>query len=114
MPKPAPSNRGIGWAIRKVRKAQDRTLEDVADQSGTDPSNLSRVERGMQDPPERMLKAIAAALNVTVSSLWTLAENGTQDPDDTGNLLALSAQLDDSARERLLDYATYLLERQAD
>ncbi|HEX7039508.1 MAG TPA: helix-turn-helix transcriptional regulator [Trueperaceae bacterium] len=108
------ATRGIGWAIRKVRKSQERTLEDVAAAAGTDPSNLSRVERGMQDPPERQLRAIATALNVSVSSLWTLAERGSDDSDDTGQLLALSAMLSPEQRQRLLDYAGYLLDRQAD
>ncbi len=41
---------------------------------GTDPSNLSRIERGVQQPAAASLKMIAAALHTTVAALHAHAE----------------------------------------
>lgn len=46
---------GVGWAIRRLRKSQERTLESLAAAIGADAGNLSRVERGAQDLPARFL-----------------------------------------------------------
>lgn len=106
------SKRGIGWAIRKVRKAQEKTLNELALAVGSDPGNLSRVERGVQEVPQGTLLAIAAELNVTVSDLWKLAEGG--DPDESGRMLALTGMLTPAQRRRLLEYGEFLLDRQSD
>lgn len=108
------SRRGIGWAIRRVRKAQHRTLTEVATEIGSDAANLSRVERGEQEVTEGALWAIAEVLNVSVSDLWRLAESGEQSPDDSGRVLALTGLMSPEQRERLLDFGRYLVDRKAD
>jgi transcriptional regulator with XRE-family HTH domain len=64
----------IGQVIRALRQERDETLEQMAYGIGTDPSNLSRIERGVQQPTAPMLKTIAAALGTTVSALHARAE----------------------------------------
>ena len=108
------SRHGIGWAIRRVRKAQNRTLTEIADEIGSDAANVSRIERGQQEVTEATLKAIAGVLNVRVSELWTLAESGEQSPDDSGRVLALTGLMSPDQRERLLDFGRYLVDRKAD
>lgn len=103
---------GIGWAIRRVRKAQKRTLEDVANAIGSDAGNLSRMERGSQEVTTGTLRAIAGVLNVSVSDLWRLAEGG--DPGDSGKMLALTGQLRPELLKQLIEYGEYLRERQSD
>ena len=71
-----PDNRQmkIGQVIRKIRKDRDATLEAVALAAGTDPGNLSKVERGIQQPTPEMLSNVARVLGVSVSMIYTIAE----------------------------------------
>lgn len=65
----------IGQAIKKKRQEKSATQEEVAFRAGTDASNLSRMERGLQKPSLEMLEQIARALDVTVSDLYAQVEN---------------------------------------
>lgn len=67
----------IGQVIRKIRKEKRATLEDVALTAGTDPGNLSKVERNLQQPTPDMLENVASALGFPVSSLYLIAEQST-------------------------------------
>ncbi len=69
----------IGQAIRKIRKEKGATLEEIALNAGTDPGNLSKVERNLQQATPDMLKNVAEALGLPVSSLYLIAEQ-TLDP----------------------------------
>ena len=64
----------IGQVIRALRQERGDTLEQMALGIGTDPSNLSRIERGVQQPTASMLRTIAAALQTTVAALHARAE----------------------------------------
>jgi transcriptional regulator with XRE-family HTH domain len=64
----------IGQVIRALRQERKATLEQLAHEIGTDPSNLSRIERGVQQPAAQSLKMIATALETTVAALHARAE----------------------------------------
>jgi len=64
----------IGQVIRKIRKEKGATLEEIALVAGTDPANLSRVERDLQQLTPEMLENVAKALEMRVSSLYLIAE----------------------------------------
>lgn len=105
------NHRGLGWAIRKVRRAQDRTLEDVAGAVGSDAGNLSRIERGAQNVPEPLVKAIATELGVTMSQLWAVAEEGAA---ATVEVLAKAGQMRPEQVRELNRFADYLLSQDTD
>jgi len=63
----------IGTHIRKLRRMQQMTLQDVADVCGFTKSLLSKIESGKTVPPVATLVKIARALNTTIS---TLVEEG--------------------------------------
>jgi len=67
----------IGQVIRKIRKEKGATLEEIALVAGTDPANLSRVERNMQQLTPEILENVAKALEIPVSSLYLIAEQTT-------------------------------------
>jgi transcriptional regulator with XRE-family HTH domain len=67
----------IGKVIRALRTGRGESLEKLALDVGTDASNLSRIERGLQQPSEDALRAIAAALESSVAELYALAEGQT-------------------------------------
>lgn len=77
----------IGQVIRALRQKRGETLEQVALGVGTDPSNLSRIERGVQQPSAELLRAIAAALQTTIGSLYACAEGQDYSADKTQDLL---------------------------
>ena len=70
----------IGKVIRALRTERGDSLETLAFEVGTDASNLSRIERGLQQPSEDVLKAIAAALESSVAELYALAEGAPLRP----------------------------------
>ncbi len=60
---------GIGRRIRKARRLQDRTLQDIAEVCGFTRSLLCKIEAGKTVPPVSTLSKIASALGVNVGSL---------------------------------------------
>jgi transcriptional regulator with XRE-family HTH domain len=64
----------IGKVIRALRTERGDSLEKIAFDVGTDASNLSRIERGLQQPSEDSLRAIATALETSVAELYALSE----------------------------------------
>ena len=59
----------IGKKIRKIRKQQNRTLEEIATYCGVRKSMLSKIENGVTTPTIPRLMKIAEALGVQVSDL---------------------------------------------
>ena len=87
----------VGTVIRRLRKAMGMTMEVLADQIGTDPGNLSRIERGVQNYTPEMLETIAKHLGTTPSALIGEAENEWTTPPRTIRTEADEAEL-------LIDY----------
>jgi transcriptional regulator with XRE-family HTH domain len=50
--------------LREVRRAQGRSLREVARKAEIDPGALSRIERGLREPRTRTLRRICAALGL--------------------------------------------------
>ncbi len=60
---------GIGRRIRKARRLQNRTLQDIADVCGFTRSLLCKIEAGKTIPPVSTLTKIASALGLQVANL---------------------------------------------
>lgn len=56
--------------IKEVRKAQQATLDDLADALGKSRATAHRYETGKVQPTLDDLAKIAARLNVTIPALW--------------------------------------------
>src|SRR5258706_2555750 len=69
----------IGSRIRELRKAQARTLQNVASAVGISVSYLSQIERDVSRLPISMLKQIADELGVHMNWFFPAGERG---PDD--------------------------------
>lgn len=94
----------IGSVIRRVRKALNLTLEAVAHEAGTDAGNLSRIERGVQQPSLELLQLIAQTLQVPVSVLFAEVEYGhsnTPTSGQSGYAHELAEQFAASQQDRL-------------
>ncbi|KAF0809451.1 hypothetical protein A167_01734 [Alcanivorax sp. S71-1-4] len=68
----------IGQALKRRREARGDTLEEVAYRADTDASNLSRIERGMQQPSVLLLQNLAKALGTSVSEIYRELEAGSR------------------------------------
>ena len=58
-----------GDVLRDERQRAERTLSDVASDSGISVQYLSEIERGLKDPSSEMLAAAAGALGLTLADL---------------------------------------------
>jgi transcriptional regulator with XRE-family HTH domain len=58
-----------GRELREERRAQHRTLADVAGRAGVSTQYLSEVERGRKEPSSEVIEAIGGALGLTLVDL---------------------------------------------
>ncbi|WP_368186006.1 helix-turn-helix domain-containing protein [Aestuariibius sp. HNIBRBA575] len=69
----------LGADLRALRKARGYTLTDLAESLGRSVGWLSQVEREMSDPSVSDLRAMAKALDVSVSSLFRTSSTPTNE-----------------------------------
>ncbi len=67
----------IGPRVRALREAMDLSLRDLAERSGVSAPMLSQVERGETSPTLQIAARIAAGLELRLSQLLRLDEEGT-------------------------------------
>src|SRR5205809_3512230 len=66
----------IGPRVRALREAMDLSLRDLADRCGVSAPMLSQVERGETSPRLAVASRIAAGLELRLSQLLRLDEDG--------------------------------------
>jgi transcriptional regulator with XRE-family HTH domain len=59
----------VGHELRAERHRQERTLADVAEDSGVSTQYLSEVERGRKEPSSEILGAVSGALGLRLVDL---------------------------------------------
>ena len=67
----------VGPRVRTLREAMDLSLRDLAERSGVSAPMLSQVERGETSPTLQVAARIAAGLELRLSQLLRLDEEGT-------------------------------------
>lgn len=67
--------RGIAWAVRKIRTDAGLTQSALAKRVGLDPSQVSRLEKGKGNPRWGTVRRIAGGLGVSLAELATVAED---------------------------------------
>src|SRR5438552_3043642 len=75
VPTPAPPE-SLGARVRALREAMDLSLRDLAERSGVSAPMLSQVERGETSPTLQVASRIAAGLELRLSQLLRLDEQG--------------------------------------
>src|SRR2546430_11271957 len=66
----------VGPRVRALREAEGLSLRDLADRSGVSAPMLSQVERGETSPTLAVAARIAAGLELRLSQLLRLDEDG--------------------------------------
>lgn len=69
----------VGRRIKKIREANKIKQYALAEMLGMEPSNLTRIESGLQLPKEENLLKIADILHVEVKDLFEFNEEKTTD-----------------------------------
>ncbi len=67
---------GVGARVKSLREAMDLSLRDLAERSGVSAPMLSQVERGTTSPTLAVAARIAAGLELSLSQLLRLDEDG--------------------------------------
>lgn len=63
-------NEKLGKRVRKARKDRKMSQEELADRVGLHYTTISRIERGISNPPVQTVNKIAKALKIDMSDLF--------------------------------------------
>jgi transcriptional regulator with XRE-family HTH domain len=103
----------LGKALHELRTGKGMTLADLAGCVNSHVGNLSRIERGLARPSIDLLYRLAAALDISLSDLFAVAEGESGDSRQV-DLNAIFLLLTDEDRALLLDFARLVHKRKGD
>lgn len=89
----------IGPAVRRLRRLQGLTLDQLAEAAAVSPSHLSRLERSQTLPSFPVMAKIADALEVDVNEFVRLEHDVTHLDDELSWYLGMLALTDDANQE---------------
>lgn len=70
----SPEHAALGEAVRQMRLEAGMSQEELAENAGTDLTQVGGVERGVRNPSYTTLLRLAAALGTSVGELTSLAD----------------------------------------
>jgi transcriptional regulator with XRE-family HTH domain len=91
----------LGQFIRHQREMQDLTMRQLADLVGISNPYLSQIERGLREPSERVVEAIADNLEMSAETLKQYRPRpAAETSGESAVVAAIRADPDLSSRER--------------
>ena len=69
--------RNLGEYIRRQRELHELSMRQVAEMAGISNPYLSQIERGLREPSERVMEAIANSLELSAETLHEYAGGAT-------------------------------------
>lgn len=99
--RPGIQRQRIGPAIRRLRRMNGLTLDELASQAGISASHLSRLERGQTLPSFQVLSDIAHVLGADVDEFVRLESEVTTLDQDFQEILESRGFTDDLVQEML-------------
>ena len=91
----------FGQYIRRQRELHDLTMRQLADLVGISNPYLSQIERGLRDPSERVVEAIADNLEMSAETLKRhRRRQSDEDGEERAVVAAIRADKDLTARQR--------------
>ena len=93
----------LGEYIRRQRELQELSLRQLADLVGISNPYLSQIERGLREPSEKVLDAIARSLELSADGLYEQGgrrRGEDDDEDEPAVVAAIRADRTLTARQR--------------
>src|SRR5437763_1044953 len=77
----------LGEFIRRQREINELSMRQLARMVGISNPYLSQIERGLREPSERVLEAIAGQLEVSADTLYEQAGFSKQDDEEESDVI---------------------------
>lgn len=92
----------LGDFIRRQRELHELSMRQMAEMAGISNPYLSQIERGLREPSERVMDAIARTLELSAESLYEHAGRAAPGDDTEPTEVELAIERDErlNARER--------------
>jgi transcriptional regulator with XRE-family HTH domain len=107
----------LGEFIRRQRELQELSMRQLANLVGISNPYLSQIERGLREPSERVLDAIAENLQLSADVLYEQGgRHGAADTDEEPEVVAAiraDPRLTVRERQALLEIYSAFIERRA-
>ena len=97
----------LGEYIRQQRELQELSMRRLAQLAGISNPYLSQIERGLREPSEKVIEAIAETLHTSADALYAQAGLDDVDPEDTTVVDAVEADPRLTAAQRRALVTTY-------
>jgi transcriptional regulator with XRE-family HTH domain len=97
----------LGEIIRRQRELSELSMRQFASMAGISNPYLSQIERGLREPSERVIEAIAETLHTSADALYAQAGLDDVDPEDTTVVDAVEADPRLTAAQRRALVTTY-------
>jgi transcriptional regulator with XRE-family HTH domain len=103
------------WVIEQLDKS-GWSMRELARRASIDPSTISKVLSGEENPGPKFYQGVARAFGVTLESVERLDRDGIIprnriDDPDYKDLMEIAQNLTDDDLHEVLDYATYKLKK---
>jgi len=72
----------LGELIRRQRELHELTLRQLAEMAGISNPYLSQIERGLREPSEKVVEALAKNLELSADALYEQAGQVRRTPDE--------------------------------
>lgn len=107
-----PESMSLGEMIRRQREMAALPMRQLAAMAGISNPYLSQIERGLRDPSDQVLNAIADSLQMSADSLRPPPPEPDMDADPTAVVQAIRADPDLTSQQRRALEESYLAFRQ--
>jgi transcriptional regulator with XRE-family HTH domain len=97
----------LGEIIRRQRELSELSMRQFAAMAGISNPYLSQIERGLREPSDRVIEAIAETLHTSADALYQQAGLDDVDTEDTAVVDAIAADARLTAAQRRALVTTY-------
>ena len=91
----------LGQRIRELRTERHMSQEELSFKAGISPAHLGQIERALKNPTIDTVAKIAAALDIPVTTLFTM--DSVSAPDQNATIGKINAQLLSMSEEEQKD-----------
>ena len=97
----------LGEIIRRQREISELSMRQFASMAGISNPYLSQIERGLREPSDKVMEAIAETLHTSAAALYAQAGLDDSDTEDTAVVDAIQADPRLTAAQRRALLTTY-------